>query len=175
MSYLEFREYNVIPIENYRIIRNCSGCGCKMIYFNTNCFRINANGNCLDVWMIYQCSKCKHTYNLPIYERVKPNTIMKEKYNKFLNNDLELAFQYGTSTLLMKKNKIEIDWTHILYKIVPVKKGEYSREKGMIINNTYSLKLRTDKVLSEILGLSRKKIVGMINNKRIIVNDEYCC
>ena len=43
-------------------------------------FRVNANGNILDIWLIYQCVECKHTLNLAIYERKKASSITKEEY-----------------------------------------------------------------------------------------------
>lgn len=45
MSYLRKLEYTVIPEESFHIIRNCSGCGCKTVFHNTNSFRVNANGH----------------------------------------------------------------------------------------------------------------------------------
>ena len=50
-------------------------------------FRASINGNQLDVWLIYQCAKCKHTYNLSIYERVKPTELEQQEYQLFLENN----------------------------------------------------------------------------------------
>ncbi len=70
MSYLRKYEYIIIPDESYTIIRHCPNCGIKSSYINSTNFRVNANGNRIDVWLIYQCKKCKHTYNLSIIERM---------------------------------------------------------------------------------------------------------
>lgn len=95
------------------IIRNCAGCECKTTYINIEKFRINANGKYLDVWLIYQCEKCKHTYNLSIYERIKVTDIPKVEYDKFLINDLEFALDYGKNKELFQKDKTDIDWGSI--------------------------------------------------------------
>ena len=87
MSYLTKIEYEIIPTESFSVIRNCSGCGIKMHYINTKRFRVNANGNKLDVWLIYQCEKCKHTLNLTIYERRTATSIPKEEYQRLLGNN----------------------------------------------------------------------------------------
>lgn len=108
MSYLQTKEYQIIITDSYRVVRNCGKCGCKTEYHNTNRFRVNANGNSLDVWLIYQCSKCKHTYNLTVYERVRPNRIPRKEYEGFLSNDYELAFAYGTNKEFFRKNKAVI-------------------------------------------------------------------
>lgn len=106
MSYLHTIEYTLQPVKSYVVIHNCSGCGSKSSFINTNRFRVNANGNKLDVWLIYQCSKCKHTLNVAIYERIKSSAVSKEEYVKFLQNDEKFAQNYGKHFLFSP----EINW-----------------------------------------------------------------
>lgn len=108
MSYCRKTEYGMIPGDSFTVIRVCAKCGRKTRFTNTEKFRVNANGNKLDVWLIYQCEKCKHTLNLAIYERRKVSSIPKEEYQRFLDNDEELARRYGRDMLLFQKNKAEI-------------------------------------------------------------------
>ena len=51
MGYTNQREYTVI--------HRCGGCGKKMPFVSTRRFRVNANKNKLDVWLIYQCRRCR--------------------------------------------------------------------------------------------------------------------
>lgn len=69
MSYLKKFEYEMVPNDSFGIIQNCPKCGRKTHFKNTEKFRVNANGNKLDIWLIYQCEECKHTFNPAIYER----------------------------------------------------------------------------------------------------------
>ena len=94
MSYTDQTEYTVI--------HRCGGCGRKMPFGSTRRFRVNANKNKLDIWLIYQCRKCRHTLNIPIYERVSPQKIPRELYERFLANDETLAIQYGSDAALFK-------------------------------------------------------------------------
>lgn len=103
MSYSKKIEYEVVPEGSCSVIRNCSGCGRKALFQNTKKFRVNANGNKLDVWLIYQCEKCRHTWNLAIYERQRMSAISAEEYQRFLQNDRELAEQYGRNFQLFRK------------------------------------------------------------------------
>lgn len=80
---------------NYTILRRCGGCGKKMAFICSGRFRVNANGRRLDVWLIYRCEKCGHTLNVPIYERVRPERLSPELYERFLENDRELAMEYA--------------------------------------------------------------------------------
>ena len=91
-----------------KIYHRCGGCGKKMPFVNTGRFRVNANGKQVDVWLIYQCEKCKHSWNLTIYERKNPNKIAPEEYQRFLDNDEELAYQYGNDKGFLKSNKAEL-------------------------------------------------------------------
>lgn len=91
--------------KEYRVIHKCARCGRKMIFVNTRRFRVNANKNKLDVWLTYQCKKCRHTLNIPIYERVAPQKIPRELYEGFLANDEKLAIHYASNAALFKSKK----------------------------------------------------------------------
>ncbi len=85
-----------------KVIHKCARCGRKTTFISTRRFRVNANKSKLDVWLIYQCQKCKHTLNIPIYERITPQKIPKELYVGFLANDEDLAIQYASDAALFK-------------------------------------------------------------------------
>lgn len=171
MSYLRKIEYRMVPQGAYQIIRNCSGCGCKMEYHNTHDFRVNANGNQIDVWLIYQCSKCKHTYNLSIYERVRPNQIPKDLYQKFLANDRELAETYGCDKTLFARNKAEIDWEHATYQIEGTKLEELKEGDLLEIGNPLEVRVRTDKLVAELIGITRGKLKKMLQEGAINIEE----
>lgn len=156
MSYLRKTEYSIVPEESYKVIRNCSGCGCKSFYRNTNNFRVNANGKKLDVWLIYQCERCKHTLNLSIYRGKNPAEIPKEQYKLFLANDRALSESYGTDRLFFAENKAEIDIKDIACRIVSDKKPtEFLNGDLIEINYPNGLKIRPDKLVANLLGVSR--------------------
>lgn len=133
MSYLYKSEYKIVPRKEFQILRNCPGCGCKMSYGSTGNFRVNVNGNKIDVWLIYQCFKCKHTYNLAIYERVRPTELQKEEYQSFLNNDPAVALRYGLDKEIFSKNKAEIIWDKIDYEIQLISSKCYEKSMGKLV------------------------------------------
>ena len=153
MSYTRKIEYRIIPKNSYEIYRNCSGCGCKTNFYNTNCFRVNANGNKIDIWMIYQCKKCKHTYNLTIYERKDPGSILKHEYEEFLCNSPKLALEYGTNISIFLNNRVEIDRESLKYDLEIMHNLDdhdtltYGKGDTIFIHNDYCLKVRIDKIL----------------------------
>jgi len=156
--------YEIVPENTYEIIRNCGKCGVKTHFRSTGKFRVNANGNRIDVWLIYQCEKCKHTYNLPIFERINPKAIETQQYAKFLSNDEELAFQMGTDRKLFEKYHCVIDGENVAYSLQKI--GEVEGEK-VIIHNPYGIKVRIEKLISQIWGLSRSQIKKLMSAGKI--------
>ena len=166
MCYLEKIEYEIVPTDSLSVIRNCPGCGKKTYYINTKRFRVNANGNRLDVWLIYQCENCKHTYNLAIYERAKVSSLAEKEYQRFLSNAEQLAEMYGRNHQLFKKNKAEIDLEAVNYQItrlrgIPDSKN-YQHPVEIMIHNPCGLKIRPEKQIAEILCLSRSQVKKMM-------------
>ena len=94
-------------MDSIRIYHRCGGCGKKQEFENSYKFRVNANGKYLDVWLIYRCRKCKHPWNLTIYERIKSSKIKQEDYDLFAENDYDLALRYGNDIVFLKRNNAE--------------------------------------------------------------------
>ena len=93
---------------SFRIYHRCGGCGKKQEFVNSKKFRVNANGNLIDVLLIYRCKKCKHSLNLTVYERTRPQKIPKDLFEAFQSNDEETALSYGENVEFLKRNKVEI-------------------------------------------------------------------
>jgi hypothetical protein len=167
MSYSEKIIYEIIPIGSYKVIKNCAKCGGKSYFVNTNSFRVNANGNKLDVWLIYQCEKCRQTYNLSIYERINRTDIKNGEYEKFISNDIGLSAMYGNNKMLFTKNKAEIDMENVGYQLAVLKEKGIDEVRRIEIRNPYGIKIRTDRVLSEILQLTRNTVKALIKEGRL--------
>ncbi len=92
-----------------KIYHRCGGCGKKREFVNSGKFRVNANGNRVDVWLIYRCKKCRHSWNLAIYERVRPSRISRTDFELFMENDDGLALKYGNDINFLKQNRAEFE------------------------------------------------------------------
>ena len=95
--------------DQIRVFHRCGGCGKRQEFVNSGKFRVNANGKSVDVWLIYRCRKCKHTWNLTIYKRIRPGRIPAELFEAFLENDPETAMAYGGDIDFLKKNNAELN------------------------------------------------------------------
>ena len=171
MSYLRKIEYKIVLKDSFWIIRNCPKCGRKAHYINTKKFRINANGNKLDIWLIYQCVECKHTLNLAIYERKKVSSIPKVKYQCFLDNDEQLAEMYGKNMQLFQTNKADIDFDRLHYGLVKqhetIENSGFGEQIIITVKNPYQMKIRSEKQIAMVLGLSRNQVKSLLEKGEI--------
>lgn len=169
MSYCRKIEYEIVPEESFSVIRGCAGCGRKTHFVNTGKFRVNANGNQLDVWLVYQCENCKHTFNLAVYERQRISSIPKEEYDLFLSNDKNLAQQYGRDVSLFQRQKAQIDFGRMRYAAVMLHDtpGKLTETWMLTIQNPLGLKIRPEKQIAMVMGLSASRVKRMMQEGKI--------
>lgn len=171
MSYLRKIEYEIVLKDSFLIIRNCPKCGRKSHYINTKKFRVNANGNKLDIWLIYQCAECKHTLNLAIYERKKASSITKEEYQCFLDNDEQLAEMYGKNIQLFRTNKADIDFDRLHYGVIKLHETKeisgFGEQIIITVKNPNQMKIRSEKQIAMVLGLSRNQVKSLLEKGEI--------
>ncbi|AQR95323.1 DUF1062 domain-containing protein [Clostridium saccharoperbutylacetonicum] len=174
MSYLKKYEWELMPKDLPLVKRNCPKCNEKTHYINSEKFRVNANKNNIDIWLIFQCEKCKSTFNMTIYERTKPSDIENEEYENFLSNDKTLAREYAFNLSIYNKNKAEIVLDNIGYEVIQKELKEYSVKNELIIQIIckYPIELRLDKLLSDRLGVSRSQIKKMHEKGVIFIKDD---
>lgn len=175
MSYVNKLKYQVVPIETFKIKKVCAGCEKKQTFVCRGSFRVNANGKHLDVWMIYGCEKCNHTYNLPIYERVDLSKIPKSDYMKFLSNDKEKIYQIGTNKRIFERSRVEIAREKIKYNLIPFAEYENNLSEGntqIVLVNRFELSLRLDKIVSEIFNVSRNESKRLLAQGVVVVQIE---
>ena len=177
MSYLKKIEYEIVLEDSFSVIRGCSKCGRKTHFINTKKFRVNANRNKLDIWLIYQCEECKHTFNLAIYERQRVSSIPKKAYRCFLENDERLAETYGKNMQLFRKNKVDIDFERLNYAFVKlhetIESSQSEEQIVVTIQNPYQLKIHPEKQIAEALGLSRSQVKKLVELGKIKLEKNF--
>ena len=151
-------DYTILPVQAFPVYRSCPGCGVKRRFVSTGKFRINANGSRLDVWLIYQCECCRHTWNLTVYERVQK--LAEKEYRQFAENDPSLALQWGCRKEVFLKNHVQPAVEEVAYEI---RKNRENPEDGQVwlLRDPYRLHIRTERILAELLEISRSRIHKM--------------
>jgi len=142
-----------------------------MEFYCSEKFRVNAQQKNIDVWLIYKCVQCASTWNYPILSRVHTGSINKELHKKFMSNDREIAWIYAFQIEQLRKLCGGVN-TDIEYLIV----GEpIDVEVGSVmiyLSSKYKFEIRFDKVLKEILGISRATLYQMADHGRIVINPQ---
>lgn len=166
MSYFNKYKWELVPMNLPVIKRGCPKCKEKSNFINTERFRINANKSSIDVWLIFQCEKCKSTLNMSLYERINPRDINKDEYEKLLANDRELIKLYGFNMSMYSKNKVEVDISNISYEInkTILEKNIKGNGNNIILTSKFPLEIRMDKFLSDNLKIPRNKVKSLIEN-----------
>ncbi len=153
------------------VLKHCPKCGSPSSYQSSGNFRVNANQNHIDVWLIYLCQKCSCSWNMEILSRRDCKTIARDLYDKFLTNDPELAFQYAFDAMIHSRNKAVMDYGCLQYEIKGDKISLPDLREAVEIEILckHSVELRLDKLLSRQLETSREEIRRLEAGKRIFV------
>lgn len=160
--------WKIVPLTPPAILRGCPRCGVKKRFISSGLFRVNANGNRIDVWLIYRCCDCDATLNLDVLTRVNPKTIPRDIYDRYAANDDELALITACDTALLKKNKAEPDYETASYRTE--REGDHA--DGLVrLLSPCAMNLRLDKVLAEGLGISRASVGRMLESGEITAVD----
>jgi hypothetical protein len=94
-----------LPLIRRRCLRCASEAHCA-----NGTFRVNANGQLLDVWLLTRCSGCGKTVNLTVLERVPVRAIDPLTLTRFHDNDLELAAKLLEDPAFARRNGVTLDW-----------------------------------------------------------------
>lgn len=114
---MKIEKWAIVPKTAPAIIRNCPGCRRKTAFHSSESFRMNANGNKIDVWLIYRCEKCDFSWNLDIYTRISPGFLDRRLYERFQQNDRTTALEYGCCKEILSRNKAEALWEQVEYDV----------------------------------------------------------
>lgn len=167
MCCFESKKYEIVPTKTNNIIRYCPGCGNKSAYYSTDKIRVNANGKKIDVWLIYQCGKCKHTYNLPVYRRMNRNKIDRLEYKAFFENDQKIVNRYRLNrNMFPKSDVIGSDEPAYILKDM----GTSIKENAIQFFNPYNIRVRYDRLIAECLKISRAKAQKLLKTGELKEN-----
>lgn len=174
------KEYTwaISPKNTPNLKRKCNRCDCNSFYCS-NKFRINAQKKNLDVWLIYRCLECDSTYNLTILSRTKPESIDKDLFKKFAENDEETAWKYAFSLETIRRNNTEFDYDSIEYEVLhdnlSIKDILASEDKFIKfqIQTCFEFGLKLSSVIRNCLGLSANQFNKMAEAKVIFMTQGY--
>ena len=159
MSSLLHAEWTVLSTEPPHIKRPCGRCGRPRAFASTGNFRLNANGNRLDAWLIYRCLSCRKRWNRPFFERRPLQCVSQEILASLQDNDEALARQVALKPLEDSGCALhEPSRTYTLKKRVLCGDSACSAALRLTIFNPGGCRVRLDRVLADGLGVSRRAV-----------------
>lgn len=160
------------------IIRKCNRCSNNSFYCSEK-FRINAQKKNIDIWLIYKCVKCNYTYNMTILPRTKPESINKDLFNKFSENNSEIVWKYAFSQEIARKNNVKLDFGSVEYDItfdnISIEDIlNFDREiLAFKIEYPFDFRLKLSSVIRTCLNLSANQLNQLIEAKVISVGAKH--
>lgn len=153
-------QYDSTPL----VHRHCKKCGKKTRFKSSDQFRINAQRQYLDIWLIYKCTKCNTTWNATIFSRISPQALTSEQLNQFQENDQALARNYAFDFDLLRKNGAEYELPAFSIVGDDIGTGESAEVK---LISEYILPIKVSTLLRKKLHHSQKSFRELVENGRI--------
>lgn len=159
--------WNVKPNGMPLIVRSCNKCNKKTEFYCSELFRVNAQKKSIDIWSIYKCSHCDSTWNLSIFSRIPPNSLKGDLQKRFENNDKDLVWEYGFNADILKRNNAEIKYDMEYVVHGDEIDAKINGQVNILIKCPYNFNLRLNKFLQKQLGIQRKVIDKLLEDKVI--------
>lgn len=169
MSHTVLVQWTITPKIAPRPWLACNRCRTTRPFETSGKTRLNANGRRLDAWLIYRCSGCDSTWNRPIFERRHVGDIDQATLHALQNNDdgwiEKIAFDIDG--LRRDAGRVEEFAEVRLQKTILKAAIEPAQHLEIALKLEMKTMLRTERLLSMELGLSRKRIAVLEQTGRI--------
>lgn len=153
---------------------NCNRCGGVKAYRCSGKFRVNANGKCIDVWLIYRCVDCDNSWNFGIFERCNRRDIEPALLRALESNHPGLARRHAFDIVALRNQvgRVEEFADVALRKMVV----NGTRENASVLELRLGLEtptsLRLDRLLANELGISRSRLQALEERRLLIVDPD---
>ena len=168
-----------VKVKNTPLLKKkCNRCQ-NLRFYCSNKFRVNAQKKIIDIWLIYKCTNCDCTYNATILTRTNPEAIKSDLYNKFSENDENMAWNYAFSMETARRNGNAYDFASVeyelLYKGISLVELMRSQEKSVCVEIVYAFNsnLKISSILKELLGVSTGQLGKLIEDKVFSVDSKH--
>lgn len=150
---------------------NCSRCGAAKPFRSSQKFRVNANGKQVDAWLIYKCTACDKTWNRPVLERRKVDSVDPSLLEALRRNDSELArrLAYDVGDLLRGTATAGASADVAVRKERLSEAPASGRWLAVRLAVPQPVTLRLDRLLARELGLSRKHLQALQKDDRLVI------
>ncbi|MFP3962332.1 DUF1062 domain-containing protein [Actinomadura fulvescens] len=125
-------------------------------------FRVNANGNLLDVWLLVRCVSCGRTNKLTVHERAPVRSFDPAELDGYHANDPELVASTLLDPLLARRNRFTLDWTAAWRLATPSAWRDEAWPVRVEVVFDDPVPVRPERLIAQGLGLSRNEVLRRI-------------
>ena len=144
-----------------------------MEFYCSNKFRVNSNQTRIDIWLIYKCMKCDATWKLSIKKGIRPHDLSDEQFDKYINNDQQLAWEFAYDKPLLKRHECKVQNRNIKYTIEGFSKSDLEESLMVHIKSPYLFELKLSTLLSGLFGMSIQQISKIVQNGLIVIYPKH--
>jgi hypothetical protein len=136
----------------------CVGCRSESATAGEGRFRVNANRNLLDVWLLVRCVSCDRTSKLTVHERASARSFNPVELDGYHANDPELVASRLLDPLLARRNHFSLDWTGAWRLDTPSALLDEAWPVQVEVGFEAPVPVRPERLIARGLDLSRNEV-----------------
>jgi hypothetical protein len=158
-------------------LRHCSTCGQTRPFQSSGKVRLNANGRRLDASLIYKCTTCDRTWNLPLVERAPVTSLSAADLAALQHSDPEWVRQREADLTLLARHCDRIEPAADI-RICKTVDGVWPAPWA-VIELTFTAMAATgqrlDRVLAQGFGFSRAEVIRLLKTAGLVIRSPSGC
>ena len=155
--------WHVTPLSPPQPHRHCSTCGRPRPFRCSGKVRLNANGRRLDAWLIYKCTLCDRTWNLPLLDRVAVADLPPADLAAIEASDPAWVWPRACDLPALRRHALQVDLPEDLVVDKRLLSTWPDDGAGVLLSvqAAWPTGLRLDRLLAAELGLSRSGLMAL--------------
>lgn len=97
------------PSEPFHVFKYCPRCRAPRCFRCAYKFRVNANRKFIDIWLLFDCTRCGATAKLPVVRRLPASRIGQSRLRAFEGNDRNQAMAIARDRRLLKRAGFSVE------------------------------------------------------------------
>lgn len=149
--------WHVSPLSLPLVERHCSTCKVPRPFRCSGKIRLNANGRRLGAWLIYKCTVCDRTWNLPLMDRVPVGEVPPADLAAMQTSDPAWVWPRAFDVAALRRHVSQVSLPTDLVvtkRLAEAGPGDWSAIT-LRIEPSWPTGQRLDRLLGQELGLSR--------------------
>jgi hypothetical protein len=151
--------WRVLPTRSPALVHFCRRCGGPQDFRHDGCFRVNANGRRLDIWLRHACERCGQTWHVPIAERVPVNSV--DGLSRFERDDAALLDHWSWALARRYPTRPATD-------VIVEASAPIGGDAAVALEMPWPVKVRVDRLVARALGISRSAVGRRVVERRVL-------